>query len=108
MRYLLLVYAAGEEAAALDTRLALELAERGGLLAAHELESVTTATSVRVRRGSTLVADGPFAETGERLGGVYVVDLESIDEAIAVAARLPAAREGVVEIRPVVRREAVA
>jgi len=105
MRYLLLVYAAAEEAAALDTRFALELAERGGLLAAHELEPVTTATSVRVRGAATLVADGPFAETGERLGGVYVVDLESLDEAIAVAARLPAARDGVVEIRPVVRRE---
>lgn len=104
MRYLLLVYAAGEEAAPLDTRLALELAERGGLLAAHELEPVATATSVRVRRGETFVADAPFAETGERLGGIYVVDLESLDEAIAVAARVPAAREGVVEIRPVVRR----
>ncbi len=106
MRYLLLVYAAEEEAAALDTRLALELAERGGLLAAHDLEPVTTATSVRVRGGSTFVAAGPFAETGERLAGVYVVDLESLDEAIAVAARLPAARDGAVEIRPVVRREA--
>jgi hypothetical protein len=108
VRYLLLVYAAGEEAEPLDTRLALELAERGGLVAAHDLEPVTTATSVRVRGGSTHVADGPFAETGERLGGVYVVDLQSLDEAIAVAARVPAAREGVVEIRPVVTREAAA
>lgn len=108
MRYLLLVYAAEGGAGPLDARLALSLAERDGLVAAHELEPVGTATSVRVRDGDTLVADAPFAETPERLGGVYVVDLASLDEAIEAAARIPAARAGVVEIRPVVLREGAA
>lgn len=61
-----------------------------------------TATSVRVRDGKKLVTDGPFAETREQLGGYYLIDAENLDEAIAIAGRIPAARKGTVEIRPIV------
>jgi hypothetical protein len=74
----------------------------------HELEDVAMATSIRVRDDTTLVTDGPFAETEDRLSAVRVIDAESLDEAIAVAERIPTARHGVVEVRPVVRRSAEA
>ena len=77
-----------------------ELAAQGKFLDASPLQSVTTAATVRVRDGQTLVTDGPFAETTEQLGGYYVLDLADLDEAIAVAARLPPAAKGTVEIRP--------
>ena len=77
-----------------------ELAAQGKYLAASPLQSVTTAASVRVRDGRTLVTDGPFAETTEQLGGYYVLDLADLDEAIAVAARLPPAARGTVDVRP--------
>jgi hypothetical protein len=77
-----------------------ELAALGKYLGASPLQSVTTAASVRVRGGRTLVTDGPFAETTEQLGGYFVLDLADLDEAIAVAARLPPADKGTVEIRP--------
>jgi hypothetical protein len=63
---------------------------------------VTTATSVQVRDGKKLVTDGPFAETREQLGGYFLVDAKNLDEAIEIAERLPGARKGTVEIRPVV------
>jgi hypothetical protein len=81
------------------------LGERGALVGSHELEPVTTATSVRVRNGETLVADGPFAETKEQLGGYYVIEAESLDEAIEWAARIPSARHGTIEVRPVAMHE---
>jgi hypothetical protein len=65
------------------------------------LEPTATATSVRVRDGERLVTDGPFAETKEALGGFYVIDVANLDEAIAVAADIPGARTGTVEVRPV-------
>jgi hypothetical protein len=77
-----------------------ELAGQGKFVDASPLQSVSTAVSVRVRDGRTLVTDGPFAETTEQLGGYYVLDLADLDEAIAVAARLPPATKGTVEIRP--------
>jgi hypothetical protein len=70
----------------------------------NELHGVETATTVRVRDGDALVTDGPFAETKEQVGGYFLVDAESLDEAIEWAARIPAARRGAVEIRPVVDR----
>lgn len=69
--------------------------------AGDELDSVATATTVRVRGDETLVTDGPFAELKEALGGYYVFECDSIDEACAYAARIPAARTGAVEVRPV-------
>jgi hypothetical protein len=100
----------GERDALYEEYLALdrELARRGALVGSHELQPASTATSVRIRDGRTLVADGPFADTKERLGGYYVIEAESLDEAIAVAERIPSARHGVVEVRPVVLRQAEA
>ncbi|HEU4449490.1 MAG TPA: YciI family protein [Gaiellaceae bacterium] len=93
-----------ERAALYEEYFALDraLGERGALVGSHELEPAATATSVRVRDGETLVTDGPFAETKEQLGGYYVVEAESLDEAIEWAARIPSARHGTIEIRPVV------
>jgi hypothetical protein len=71
---------------------------RGG----DALEPVSTATSVRVRDGKTLSTDGPFAETREQLGGYYLVEAKDLDEAISIAARIPSARYGTIEVRPVV------
>jgi hypothetical protein len=108
MKYMLLIYGA-EEAWTEDERRACmieslgicdELAAQGKFRDASPLQSVTTAASVRVRDGRTLVTDGPFAETTEQLGGYFVLDLADLDEAIAVAARLPPAAKGTVEIRP--------
>ena len=110
MKYMLLIYGA-ERAWTEEERkecmieslgICDELAARGKYLGASPLQSVTTAVSVRVRDGRTLVTDGPFAETTEQLGGYYVLDLADLDEAIAVATRLPPAAKGTVEIRPLV------
>jgi hypothetical protein len=65
------------------------------------LQAVSTATTVQVRCGKRMVTDGPFAETREQLGGYFLVDAEDLDEAIAIAGRIPGARKGTVEIRPV-------
>ncbi len=108
MRYMLLIYGAEdawtseERAACMAESLAIcdELAVRGQFVDAAPLEPVATAVTVRVRDGQTLVTDGPFAETTEQLGGYYVLDLADLDEAIAVAARLPPAAKGTVEVRP--------
>ncbi len=62
---------------------------------------VATATTVRVREGQTLTTDGPFAETKEQLGGFYIVDAENLDDAIAIAAKVPDAKSGSIEVRPV-------
>jgi hypothetical protein len=74
---------------------------RGQYLMAAPLHAVSTATSVRVRNGKTLVTDGPFAETHEILGGFYLIDVPDLDEAIRIARQHPGARVGTVEIRPV-------
>ncbi len=75
--------------------------ERGVLIAAEALQPAGTATTVRVRNGRTTVTDGPFAETKEQLAGFYLIDAKDLDEAIQVAAKIPPAREGSVEVRPV-------
>ena len=109
MKYLLLIYMA--EGAMTDserescyresTDLAHDLAAVGKFVSASPLQPVATARSVRVREGKPLVTDGPVAETREQLGGYYLVDAQDLDDAIAIAARIPGARKGTVEIRPV-------
>lgn len=74
--------------------------ESGHFKAGEALQPVSTATSVRVRDGKTLTTDGPFAETREQLGGFYLVEAKDLDEAIAIAARIPSAVNGTIEVRP--------
>ena len=78
-----------------------ELASRGQYLSGFPLQPSSSATSVRVRDGKRLVTDGPFAETREQLGGYMLIDVKDLDEAIAIAARIPLARTSTVEVRPV-------
>lgn len=75
--------------------------ESGRMIAAEALEPVSTATTVRVRNGKITITDGPFAETKEQLAGFYLVDAESREEALKIAAGIPAVRVGCVEVRPV-------
>ena len=110
MKYLLLIYA--DEQAMTDgereacyresTELAHQMHAAGHYLGANPLESTATAASVRVRDGRPLVTDGPFAETREQLGGYFLVDVDDVDQAIALAAQIPMARRGTIEVRPVV------
>ena len=81
--------------------LAHQLKSSGQYLTASPLQPVATATSVRVRGGKRIVTDGPFAETREQLGGFFLIDAKDLDEAIGIAGRIPGARKGTVEIRPV-------
>lgn len=109
MKYLCLVYSDEQDLHALpdspqdsecheyDRR----LAGSGKRIAAEALESVQTATTVRVRGGSVSVTDGPFAETKEQLAGFYLIDVPDLDAALDIAAGIPAARVGSVEVRPV-------
>ena len=110
MRYMLLIY---EDEHALDeterqecyvesTQLAHQIHASGQYLAANPLHPTSMATSVRVRNGKRLVTDGPFAETREQLGGYFLIEANNLDEAIAVAAKIPIARKGTVEVRPVI------
>jgi hypothetical protein len=109
MKFMLLIYgtdaawdAAGrDECYAESTQLAHDLKASGKYLGASPLQGVATATSVRVRGGKPLVTDGPFAETHEYLGGYYVVDADDLDDAIEIAAKIPGARVGTVEVRPI-------
>jgi hypothetical protein len=81
------------------------ISESPGIVGGQELQPADTATTVRVADGSTLTTDGPFAETKEALGGFYLLDADNLDDAIAMASRIPAARRGgAVEVRPVVER----
>jgi hypothetical protein len=110
VRYMLLIYtdekllteperdACYEE----STQLAHEMHTKGQFLGAGPLQPTATAASVRVRDGKRLVTDGPFAETREQLGGYFIVDAKDRDEAIALAARIPMARRGTVEVRPLI------
>ncbi len=77
------------------------LRERGGYLAGQALESVRTATTVRVRNGKVSITDGPFAETKEQLAGFYLIDARDLNDAIQVAAKIPPARVGSIEVRPI-------
>jgi hypothetical protein len=110
MRYMLLIYAdeqvltepERERCYGESNQLAHALKSNGQYLAASPLQPVSTATSVQVREGKRLVTDGPFAETREQLGGYFLVEAKDLDEAIGIAGRIPGARKGTVEIRPVV------
>ena len=78
-----------------------EMGRRGLLRGGERLRPTTDATTVRVRNGSVLTSDGPFAETKEQIGGSYVVDCKDLDEAIEVASKIPGARLGTIEVRPI-------
>jgi hypothetical protein len=109
MKYMLLVYAdeqiltpaEREDCYAKSAQLVKEIHSSGHYLAAAPLHLTATATSVRVREDRRLVTDGPFAETREQLGGYYLIDAGNLDEAIAIAERIPAAKWGTIEVRPV-------
>src|ERR1700739_4499439 len=77
------------------------IAQSGAFKAGDPLQPTTTATTVRVRDGKTLTTDGPFAETREQLAGYYLVEAKDLDDAISIAARIPEARKGSIEVRPV-------
>ena len=111
MRYLLLIYTqesdepppvdvadASHAAYAAFTR---DIRERGLLRAGEALQPTATATTVRVVDGETVATDGPFAETKEALGGFYLIEARDLDEAIEIAARIPAAAIGSIEVRPI-------
>ena len=83
-----------------------ELQASGAYVGANQLQPVSTATTVSVRDGETIVTDGPFAETKEVLGGYYLIDVETLDEALEWAAKIPSATVGRIEVRPVVMRTA--
>jgi hypothetical protein len=78
-----------------------EMTSRGVLQGGERLQPTSDATTVRVRDGETLTTDGPFAETKEQIGGYYVADCKDLDEAIEVAAKIPGARTGSIEVRPI-------
>jgi hypothetical protein len=110
MTYMLLIY--GEEDAWTDaerqacyvasTELAQELHASGKLLSTSPLHPASTATCVRVRNARPLITDGPFTEAREQLGGYFMIQARDLDEALAIAARIPAAAKGTVEVRPVI------
>jgi hypothetical protein len=110
MKYMLLIY--GDEHALSQTereacytestQLAHDLYARGQYLAANPLQPTAVAASVRVREGKCQVVDGPFAETKEQLGGYFLIEAASREEAVAIAARIPMARKGTVEVRPII------
>ena len=89
-------------------RLRGDLESRGQFISGSQLQPVTTATTVRVRDGKELMTDGPFAETHEQLGGYFLIEAKNLDEATAIAARIPSARTGTIEIRPLVESAAEA
>ena len=111
MKYMLLIYlneqtplseVERQDCYAESAQLAQELHSSGKYLSANPLHPTTMATSVRVRDGKRLVTDGPFAETHEQLGGYFLIDAKDLDEALGVAGRIPMARKGTVEVRPVI------
>jgi hypothetical protein len=112
MQYLLLIYRNEAQQSRMDPadyqKLLAEYGEytqsivqSGNFKAGDGLQPTSTATTVRVREGKILTTDGPFAETREQLGGYYLVDAKDLDAAIAMAARIPGARDGSIEVRPV-------
>ncbi len=119
MKYLLLIYQDEKQWATLTEaerqkiyaeygQLRQELVTSGQFVGGSQLHPVTTASSVRVRNGKEMVTDGPFAETHEQLGGYFLIEATDLDEALGIAARIPSAREGTVEVRPIIERTAEA
>ena len=105
MKYACLVYLEGEKLHAVPDRECADCGEgfrtRGLLVAAEALQPIETATTVRVRNGKVSITDGPFAETKEQLAGFYLIEAADLNEAIQIASKIPPAREGSVEVRPV-------
>jgi len=112
MQYLLMIYQNEAEYGKIDAATGKKMMEEygaftqsivqsGNFKAGDRLQDTHTATTVRVRDGKTLTTDGPFAETREQLGGYYLVEAKDLDEAIAIAARIPGAKHGSIEVRPV-------
>ncbi|MDB5985631.1 MAG: hypothetical protein JWR16_684 [Nevskia sp.] len=112
MQYLLLIYANEAEFAAMDPAAMATMTNEygeftkgiiqgGQFKAGDRLKPSSTATTVRVRKGKTVTTDGPFAETREQLGGYYLIEAKHLDEAIEIAARIPGARHGSIEVRPI-------
>jgi hypothetical protein len=117
MQYLLLLYgderrwdsrSDDERNATIAEYMALsqELAAQGKLISANQLQATETATTVRVRDDEVITTDGPYSETKEVLGGYFLIEADSLDDALECAARIPVAREGMVEVRPLVMRTA--
>ena len=112
MQYLLMIYSNQAEVSKMDAATGQKMMEEygaftqsivqsGNFKAGDRLQPTTTATTVRVRDGKTLTTDGPFAETREQLGGYYLVEAKDLDTALAIAARIPSARYGSIEVRPI-------
>jgi len=112
MQYLLMIYANEQETAALGTaglntltqeyvQFTKSIVQAGQLKAGDRLKPVSSASTVRVRNGKALITDGPFAETREQLGGYYLVEAKNLDEALAIAGRIPSAKHGSIEVRPI-------
>ena len=111
MQYLLMIYddesnwnnmSESQQSSMIERYIALEndLKEQGIFLGSARLADIDSATSVQVREGKPLITDGPFAETKEQLGGYFLVDCENLDQATEIAARIPSAEQGTVEVRP--------
>jgi len=109
MQYMLLIYSAESDDANQDQATIMSeygaftqgIVQSGAFKSADRLKPVGTATTVRVREGKTLTTDGPFAETREQLGGYYLIEAKDLDEATAIAAKVPTAKHGSIEVRPV-------
>ena len=112
MQYLLMIYRSEAELGKMDVAARKEMSaeygaftqsiiQSGHFKAGDGLQPTTTATTVRVRDGKTLTTDGPFAETREQLNGYYLVEARDLDAALAIAARIPGARVGSIEVRPI-------
>ena len=119
MKYMLLIYNREQEWVKLSeaeqnaiygeyAKFSQSIKDSGNYITGAQLHPVGSATSVRVRNDEQLVTDGPFAETHEQLGGYYLVEAKDLDEATAIAARIPCARRGSIEVRPLVERAATA
>jgi hypothetical protein len=112
MKYLLLIYeneasfagmSADEQARIFEEYMTYTkgIKKAGNYIGGEALQAISTATTVRVKNGKTLTTDGPFAETREQLGGFYLVEAKDLDEAIKLAAGIPASRNGSIEVRPI-------
>ena len=109
MQYLLMIYSAESDDTNQDQAKLMAdygaftqgIVQSGHFKAADRLRPVSDATTVRVRDGKTLTTDGPFAETREQLGGYYLVDAKNLDEAVGIAAKIPTAKHGSIEVRPI-------
>ena len=110
MQYMLLIYHNENELTQTErqdcyteaTQVAHDVSAAGQFLGAAPLHHTSTATSLRIRDGKRLITDGPFAETREQLGGFFMIKADDLDQAIAIAERLPMAKRGTIEIRPVI------